>query len=141
VIQKKLALITKLFKFEMSDDKNAFAVNHNGDEERVDTALIIENNERKIALIHEYRKINYSIDRIRELLDSGADVNAIDFDGDLYQRHTILYEACMRRDEDMVELLLSRNADPNIYYNEPVRFRKNEGHRSTKVRKSMTKNS
>jgi hypothetical protein len=73
--------------------------------------------ESKNPILNEYRKFNYSIDNICELIDSGVvDVNYIDDDADDHNRHTILHEACLNNDERMVELLLSKGADPNKYY-------------------------
>ena len=52
---------------------------------------------------------NGEVERVKELLDSGADRNFQDKDG-----YTALWMATSERDTEIVRLLLDRGADPDI---------------------------
>jgi ankyrin repeat protein len=102
-----------------------FQLNNNEDND-IDVTLFELGNviNETNPLLNEYRKSNFSIEKICELINIGVDVNAINENVEDDKRHTILYEACSNEDEQMVELLLSKGADPNKYYeNQASRLR------------------
>jgi ankyrin repeat protein len=65
------------------------------------------------ALFREARNVSGSVDRLRELIAAGADVNRRHKYG-----HTPLHEAAFHVRIDMVTVLLAAGADPNICGND-----------------------
>jgi cytohesin len=81
---------------------------------------------RDTALFREARNASGSVERVRELIAAGADVN---------RRHkcgnTPLWEAAYHGRLDLVAVLLAAGADPNIYADDgsgPLHWAANNGH-------------